>query len=337
MILLAAVLFTNGVEVLGHRLKMHQGTTGSVLAAVGTAMPETIIPIIAIVVSRFQSPQQAKAAAQVAIGAITGAPFMLGTLGFLVTGLAVLVYRLLGRRSTAMTIDRNVLSRDLSYFLVIYAVAVAVSFLPHALWLQLPAAAFLLAAYVKYLRRTIAGDSPQLQAPDELYMRKWLRLPARLPWVVGQLAFSLAVMIGGADMFVHYVEDVAATCDASPLVLSLIITPIATELPEKFNSVIWVRRQKDALALGNMTGAMVFQSSFPAMFGVLFTPWDLLQNSGVPIVSAVLAGAAALLVLVWVRVRKTLSPWVLISCGLLYAAFIVYAFVLRPHLGLGIR
>ena len=48
MILLASILFTNGIELLGHRLKMHQSAVGSVLAAVGTALPETVVPIIAI-------------------------------------------------------------------------------------------------------------------------------------------------------------------------------------------------------------------------------------------------------------------------------------------------
>ena len=86
MILLASILFTNGIELLGHRLKMHQSAVGSVLAAVGTALPETVIPIIAILV--FHDSR----AMDVGIGAIAGAPFMLATLGLFLTGAAIIAF-----------------------------------------------------------------------------------------------------------------------------------------------------------------------------------------------------------------------------------------------------
>ena len=54
------------------------------------------------------------------------------------------------------------------------------------------------------------------------------------------------------------------------MLLALVIAPIATELPEKFNSIIWVRQNKDTLALGNITGAMVFQSTIPTVVGLVF-------------------------------------------------------------------
>src|SRR5665647_3849985 len=36
--------------------------------------------------------------------------------------------------------------------------------------------------------------------------------------------------------------------------------------------VNWVRQEKDTLALGNITGAMVFQTCIPVAFGIAFTP-----------------------------------------------------------------
>jgi cation:H+ antiporter len=56
--------------------------------------------------------------------------------------------------------------------------------------------------------------------------------------------------------------------------IALVLAPLATELPEKFNSVIWLRGNKDTLALGNITGAMVFQSSIPVALGLAFTSWS---------------------------------------------------------------
>ena len=93
-ILGAAVLFTNAVEMLGERLNLGSGAVGSVLAAVGTALPETMIPVVAIVVSLFTG---ASAAGDIGVGAILGAPFLLGTLAVFVAASRSGVTNVLGR------------------------------------------------------------------------------------------------------------------------------------------------------------------------------------------------------------------------------------------------
>src|SRR3954452_17010757 len=86
VILAGAELFTNGIEWFGRKLELAEGAVGSVLAAVGTALPETMIPIVAIV-----SPVSASShGSEVAVGAILGAPFILATLAMFVTGVAVM-------------------------------------------------------------------------------------------------------------------------------------------------------------------------------------------------------------------------------------------------------
>jgi cation:H+ antiporter len=91
-ILVAAALFTNAVETLGERLNLGQGAVGSVLAAVGTALPETMIPMVAIVESVLlgASPEES---AEIGVGAILGAPFMLTTLALFVIGVSILASR----------------------------------------------------------------------------------------------------------------------------------------------------------------------------------------------------------------------------------------------------
>jgi cation:H+ antiporter len=64
-------------------------------------------------------------------------------------------------------------------------------------------------------------------------------------------------------------------------------------LPEKVNSFFWVREGKDALALGNITGAMVFQSTIPFGIGLLFTDWDLGGNATLSIVLGLVGGFLA--------------------------------------------
>src|SRR5471032_2556828 len=147
VILLGAELFTNAVEWLGHLLGLSEGAVGSVLAAVGTALPETMIPLVAIV---FGAGSQSDA---VGIGAILGAPFMLATLAMFVTGLAVIV-RVRGDRGAAeLALNPLVLGHDLRVFGLTYGFAIVIAFLPADLapprWL---AAIILIGAYGWYVR-----------------------------------------------------------------------------------------------------------------------------------------------------------------------------------------
>ncbi|KAF0223986.1 MAG: inner membrane protein, partial [bacterium] len=94
----------------------------------------------------------------------------------------------------------------------------------------------------------------------------------------------------GAHLFVGAIGYLATLFGIPAFVLAIIIAPIATELPEKFNSIIWVRQGKDTLALGNITGAMVFQSSLIPALGIALTPWEL---NPLALISAVLALTSA--------------------------------------------
>ena len=76
--------------------------------------------------------------------------------------------------------------------------------------------------------------------------------------------------------------------------LALILAPLATELPEKANSVLWIRRGKDALAAGNVTGAMAFQATVPVALGLVVTSWELDRYAVVAGCVALAGGAIAL-------------------------------------------
>src|SRR5581483_2605552 len=112
----------------------------------------------------------------------------------------------------------------------------------------------------------------------------------------------------------------------APLVLSLLITPIATELPEKLNSVIWIRGRKDTLAFGNMSGALVFQSAFPVTIGIIFTEWTLSFAPGspsfLPALSCLLALMSGCLLLFFVRRYDSLHASHLLASGSLYFVFL---------------
>ncbi len=143
------------------------------------------------------------------------------------------------------------------------------------------------------------------------------------PLIVSQLVVALAMIIGAAQLFVTNLEHVSHDLGVPALALALIIAPLATELPEKFNSIIWVRQGKDTLALGNISGAMVFQSCIPVAVGLLFTDWELTET-------ALVSGGIALLStgIVYASLNSGyLAATVLARAGLLWVAFVVYVVV----------
>lgn len=315
LILLCCVVFVNAVERFAQTLGLHQGITGSILAAISTALPETIVPIIAILFTKGSGGHE------IGVGAIAGAPFMLATLAFFVSGLAVVVYAILKRRPITINADVSCLSRDLIFFLVYYGIAVGTTLIHDKVIVKSIVAVALLLSYGVYLKWTFDSDVAEVEGVEELYLSRFLRLPSTMLSVLVQLLLSVVFMVVGANFFIKGVQMLSTTMGIAPLILSLVITPIATELPEKFNSVIWIGRKKDTLALGNITGAMVFQSCFPVVFGMLFTNWNL---KGVTLMSAIMALSSAVIVLVWIRVRRSINPFILMTGGVLYAIFIAY-------------
>ena len=132
---------------------------------------------------------------------------------------------------------------------------------------------------------------PEEDSPTESHGRP------RMWIIVAQTLLALAFIVLGARVFVTALETLARI-GFDPRLFALIIAPIATELPEKFNSVLWVRNGKDTLAMGNITGAMVFQACFPTAIGILFTSWVFTAENALSFASAGAAILATLLILV---------------------------------------
>ncbi|MFN2519938.1 MAG: sodium:calcium antiporter [Candidatus Limnocylindria bacterium] len=339
LILVGAEVFTNGIEWLGIKLKLSQGATGSILAALGTATPETLIPIVAIFFTNTAEGDD------IGVGAILGAPFMLATLVMLLIGVTAFVLRRRRGRDT-LFVDRAHASRDLSFFLVMYSVALGLALLPRELhflkgylgWIFLPAYGLYL--YL-VLRSSAVGHEEEQQEEQgafaaltfATYLRRQRIDPKDPPlWlIIAQTLLAFGAIVIGAQLFAAFVDKLSTVMGFNALLVALILAPLATELPEAANSLIWTKESKDVIALGNVAGAMVFQSTVPVTLGVLLTPWELGRFGTVAAVFALLSG-----LIIWVqlrfRVRDGALPLsALMLGGSLYVIFIVY--VLASVLG----
>jgi len=272
LILVAAEIFTNALEHFGERIGISEGVTGSLFAAVGTAMPESMIPIVAV----FAGTANAELNAEIGTGAILGAPLMLSTLS-----LSLMAFSVAGRRGVFghLRPERTGLQRDLTFFLIAFGIAFIALFVPAEVRAaRIFMASALVMTYFVYVMLTLKVSAKLVEGGHgtEAHGRMFLcriGLPDHIIVILAQLGLGLGLLILGARTFVHGIEAFSVIVGVSPLLLSLLIVPIATELPEKVNSILWIRRGKDTLAFGNITGAMVFQGSLLPALGLILTPW----------------------------------------------------------------
>ncbi|MXX10316.1 MAG: sodium:calcium antiporter [Nitrospira sp. SB0675_bin_23] len=316
VILVGAETFTNALEHFGERLHISEGVTGSVLAAVGTALPEAMIPVVAVLAASGDLSVRH----DVGVGAILGAPLMLSTITLFLMGTFAAQRR---GWTQALRPEPTGVHRDLSWFLFAFALATLTIFVPSEWqWARVSLALILILSYFVYLLLTIRASGKLVEqghgteADHPLFLSR-LRVPGNLATILLQLFIGFGLIVAGAKGFVYGVEHLAAWLGLSTLALSLLIVPVATELPEKVNSIIWVRRGRDTLAFGNITGAMVFQGSLLPALGVLLTPW-------VPRKEALWGIGLTFLAAGYLKLRlrsHALRPYHLIFNGLCYLAF----------------
>jgi cation:H+ antiporter len=314
ILLAGAYFFTNAVEWAGHRLRLSEGAVGSLLAAVGTALPESIIPVIALITGGR--------ADDVAVGAIIGAPFMLATIAMALVAVSAFAFRDHRPQGSAIRAHTPTLVRDLGFFLVLFAIALALG-LGAPQPLRIAAAVAFVASYAVYAHLTLRGGGGVQVAASlkPLYLDASRDSPPANAAIALQLLVALGAIVGGSHLFVEELLHIADRVGVSALVLALVLAPLATELPEKANSVLWTREGKDTLALGNISGAMVFQSTLPVALGLALTDWAL---SGPSLLAAGLGIAGAALALVLLRFRGRFGVPAVLGWAALYGGLVAF-------------
>jgi len=316
LLLGGAVLFTNAVEWAGIRLELGTGAVGSILAAVATALPESVIPILAIL--------SGGGAEQIAVGSILGAPFLLATLAMLLVGISTHVFA--GRRDqdTRLEVHGATTARDLG-IVVVSLTAAAILGVVGNQTTRVIAAVLFVCCYAGYVWLTIRHGGEEGDEPKGLYFDPTKGDPPSNWAIIGQFVAGVGAIVGGAELFVRQIEHIAEAAGISALVLALIIAPLATELPEKVNSFFWVREGKDALALGNITGAMVFQSCIPTAIGIALAAdaWKVSPDSFLSFASAGIAFASTAFIFLPMVRRGSLSGKHLLVGGLFYVLYVL--------------
>lgn len=312
-IYLACEWFVNAVEWLGARLNVGTVAVGTVLAAIGTALPESVVTFVAVVFG--DSPERK----DIGVGAAMGGPLALSTIAYATIGIVLAVTtKSLGTRLP----NRTDLISDQRWFLVIFLAKLGLGLVAFS-WKPWLGFGFLAAYAVYAVRELRSANADGGHSDDDLEPLK-LQPRAGTPqtWAIAvQTLGTLAVIFVASEVFVGQLELIGPALGLAPAVVALLLAPVATELPEVLNAVIWVRQGKTELAIGNVSGSMMIQATIPSALGIGFTPW-LFDTT------LVIAGAVTLLsILVMMtlgRLRRLTSGTLLIAGGI-YLAFLATA------------
>jgi cation:H+ antiporter len=293
-IYLSCEWFINAVEWLGQRLNIGTMAVGTILAAFGTALPESVVTLVAVTTGPTAEIRN------IGVGAAMGGPLVLATVAYGVTGAMLILRRRNQSRSRELiaagvgapsaehlTNERDDegsvmdyaaqttrLVNDQRWFMAVFVVKVVLGLVAFAIkpWLGL----VFFAVYAVYFWREIRGgqssDHDEELSPLKLQPRA--TRPATTA-VLAQTLGALAVIFVFSQVFVHQLSAIGPMLGLSGAVTALLLSPIATELPEIMNAIIWVRQGKTQLALANISGAMMIQATVPSGLGLLFTDWRL--------------------------------------------------------------
>jgi len=345
--------FINAVEWLGVELKVGPLAVGTVLAAAGTALPESIVTLVAAL---FGGAGQGN---DIAVGAAMGGPLVVGTIAYGVTG-AMLLWRRrclphpahgvrpteappAAEHTTAVSaqtnkesqgvdaagrligVDTAHLARDQRWFLTIFIFQVALGLVAFALkpWLGL----LFFTAFAVYFRRQTRSTGEQTRSTGEhasaedlepLKLQPRRTTPTRAA-VLTQVAVTLGLIFGSSQLFVDQLEWAGPALGLPSVVVALLLSPVATELPEIMNAIIWVRQGKTQLALANISGAMMIQATVASGIGILLTPWMF----DTPLVLAGLTTIVSVAYLLWLLRHDRFTAARLTAAAGLYAVFAV--------------
>lgn len=317
VIVFACVLFTNGIEFLGNKMKLGNNAIGSILAVFGTGLPETIVPLIALS-STYFSDIKIETAQDIALGAILGSPFMLGTLALFILGLVLITKK---RDKKVLYVDYKNILRDYKYFLIAYFIAITFSFVFLRNYKYL-ASIILIVLYIFFVYRTIIQSRATCTECEceELYFLKIFKRHENLVLVL-QLILSLLLLGAFSHLFVFEIKYFSILIGVSPVILALLIAPFATELPECINSTIWLKQNKDDLAIANIVGAMAFQAMIPFSIGIGLTNWTF---DKLILTNIFLILFCSIVFVIILKIKKNITLSMLLGCGLFYFAFLIY-------------
>ena len=199
-IYISCEFFVNGIEWVGLKFSVSKNATGSVLAAFGTALPESVVTFVAVVFGTSAAQKE------LGVGAAISGPLTLATIAYAILGLTFLLTKTKqdGRLFTRTTTAR--LMGDQKWFLSIFVFKLGLGLVVFAFkpWLGV----VFLIAYGLYVKQELQASEVASDSLDTLEPLKILQRSGNPPtlWVLVQTGTALAVIFFSSRLFVHQLD-----------------------------------------------------------------------------------------------------------------------------------
>lgn len=262
----SSLMFVNAIEYAGSRLNWSHSFTGAIVAPLFTSIPELALFIIAVFIHGGTSGHL------IGLGMIFGEPFMTSSLSYFLVFCSILAaFTLSGRKTHSIDVDRS-LSIPFVFVLLLFPFALLPGII-HSVYLQYLMGFIFLFFYLMYVRtmagRRSAAMEEGAEIPYFMHLRNHWGLAAL------QLLVSALLLYYGANLMVQAITLISDIHRVSPLVVAILVIPVATAIPETLSAMIWAYRGRNSLAIGSIIGEKVLYATFYPGMAMFFIPWEL--------------------------------------------------------------
>ena len=299
LIIVAAMMLTDGSVALAERLKIPQFIVGLTVVAVGTSMPELTVSMLSALNGH----------GDMAIGNVVGSNIfnIFAILGICAIFSPVLFTKTNIRRDIPICIAATMA------FLVVTLLNQDITRIEGIV---------LLTGYIAMLyftiraeKRSVAkGNAEAVESGEASVKMPLWRIPI---WII----LGLAGLIYGGDLFVDSATNIAKSLGVSEAVIAITLLAGGTSLPELASSLVSIFKGSPSLALGNVLGSNI--ANILLILGACSTVTPL-SMGGVTMSDIYVVVAAALLIMVSALVigrdKMTRFEGVVFVCC--YAAYI---------------
>src|SRR6185312_15080790 len=192
--------FVNGVEWLGRKLSVGSTATGTILAAFGTALPESVVTFVAAAFGKSDAQRE------LGVGAALGGPLVLATIAYATVGLTLIATRQPLRRTADGREEFRRLSRDQAWFLCIFVVKLGLGLIAFAYkpWLGV----LFLSAYAVYFWRELSRDDSgeEQEGLEPLILARRHKGDPPLGLTLLQTLLALIVIFAASRLFVSRLD-----------------------------------------------------------------------------------------------------------------------------------
>lgn len=254
MIIVSSFLLTLAIEEIGRRGRLSDRLTGAVISPIFTSLPELAVILIALLfVGRTSG-------SEIAAGTIIGEPFMVSALGFPIVALTLLFAR---KKRRLEEID-GTLSKMLIFMGLIFPIILVPHFFS-SVYVRPVVAVLLVILFIVFLKLVRGKGNFEEEASDFK-----IKTGAMFALI---LALGIGLLLGGSSLLVTGIDNLSQQIGVNRELITILLVPLGTIVPETMNAVIWAYRGRTSLAIGAMVGEEIFFVTLYPVIGILASQW----------------------------------------------------------------